>query len=80
MLLREQFGGGHDRALVAIEGSHQERGGGHCCFACANISLQQAAHGPVLREITEDFDNHASLRIGETEWQGCLERFVGGDT
>ena len=78
VLLGQDFGRGHDRALEAVERGQEKRGGRDRRFAGADIALQEAAHGAILRQIAANLHDDALLSLGEAEGQRGLERLIGG--
>src|SRR5712692_6238118 len=79
VLFGEQFGGGHDGALVPVECRHEQSGGGYCCLASSNVTLQEAAHRPALSQVREDFADDTPLCRGEREGEGCFKWLVSGN-
>ncbi len=76
MLLGQDFGGRHQRALPA--GVDGDAGGqrGHRRLAAAHVALQQAVHGLRARQIVRDFFAHAALRAGQLKRQRRQQRLV----
>ena len=70
VLLGQNFGGRHQRALPAgvdADGSGQR---GHHGFAGAHVALQQAVHGDGPGDVVGNFGAHALLSGGEGEGHG----------
>ncbi len=76
VLLREDFGRGHQRSLVTVsyrDKHRRERNGG---FAGAHVALNQAVHADGFRHIRGDLFDYALLRAGKLERQDFLELLV----
>ena len=70
VLLGQDLGGRHQRALPALV--HRDGGGerGHHRLARADVALQQAVHRDLALQVERDLFDHAALRGGQTEGQG----------
>ena len=70
MLLGQNFGGGHQRALPA--GVHADGGGqgGHHRLAGTHIALQQTVHGDMARQVPGNLEADALLGFGQLKRQG----------
>ena len=69
MLVGQDLGGRHQRALPA--GIHRNAGGQgrHHGLARSHVALQQAVHGYGQSQVGGDLHAHALLRPGQPEWQ-----------
>ena len=69
MLLGEDFGGRHQRDLVAVFDGLQGGQRGDDGLAAADIALQQALHRVRLFQVVADFAQHFLLRGGQRKRQ-----------
>ena len=76
MLLGQDFGGRHQRALPAGVDTHCRGQRSHHRLASAHIALQQAVHGHGAGQVMGDFLAHAALGAGEGEGQHGQQRFM----
>ncbi len=74
VLLGEQLGRRHQRALITAACGGEHRRCGHHRLAAADIALHQPQHRPTRRKIDADFGYHAALRLSEAERQHRFER------
>ena len=73
VLLGQNFGRRHQRALptrLHTNGGSQRR---HHGFAGTYIALKQTVHGGGTRQVTRNFFAHAALRSGQRKRQGCQQ-------
>ena len=77
MLLREDFGGRHQRNLISV--LHRDNCGfeGNDGFARAYVALQQAAHGKRFLHVGGDFLQHPLLRRRGMKWKNLLDGGAG---
>ena len=61
VLLRQDLGRRHDRALVAGSDGGQQRRRGHYSLAASDITLQQAAHRHIQPDVRENRVDRAAL-------------------
>ena len=73
VLPREDLGGSHQRALVAVPHGEVQGAGGHGGLAAPHVPLNEAGHLAVAAHVVRDFQQHAPLRVREAEGQGTLE-------
>ena len=69
VLLGQDLGGRHQRALPAGVDGHAGGQRRHHRLAAAHVALQQAVHGLGARQVGGDFLAHAALRAGQVEGQ-----------
>ena len=69
VLLGQDLGGCHQRALPAGLDGHAGGQRGHHGLAAAHVALQQAVHGLLARQVAGDLLGHAALGLGELEGQ-----------
>ena len=74
VLLGEQVGRRHERALVPGLHGLQQCQRGDQCLAGADIALQQAQHRPGAFQVVADLGDHALLRAGEAKRQRRAQR------
>ena len=67
MLFRKNLGGGHDGGLAASLGGPDRGEGGDHRLAGADVALQEAHHGPLVRQILEYFGGRLGLGPGQPE-------------
>ncbi len=73
MLLSENLGGCHDRALVSTLDRHEQRSERDDRLARSDLSLQEAMHRMLSSEIRADLADHAFLGPGEGVGQRAQE-------
>ncbi len=71
MLLGQDLGGCHQRALPAGIHAHRRSQRGHHGLARAHIALQQSMHRLRQGQVLRDLLDHALLRAGQPEGQGA---------
>ncbi len=76
VLLGQDLGRGHQRALPAGVHRHRGRERGHHRLAGAHVALQQAMHRARAGEVGDDLVDHAPLRAGEAEGQHAQQLLV----
>jgi|GEM_PF-4980467 len=69
MLLGQNLGGRHQRALPARADGHRRGQRRHHRLAGADVALQQPVHGLRAGQVLRDLLDHAALRLGEPERQ-----------
>jgi len=69
VLLGEQFGRRHQRALAIALGDGHRCEVGDDCLSTTDVSLEQAVHRMRAREIREDLAERAFLRTRQREWK-----------
>ena len=70
VLLGQDLGGCHQRALPASVDGARRGQRGHHCLARPDIALQQPVHGLRPRQVGGHLGHHALLGAGQLEWQG----------
>src|ERR1700722_9065660 len=73
MLRREDFGGRHQRYLIAVLDGDGRGFQGDNGFATADVALEQAVHGVGFFQIAGDFHQHTLLRCRGFERQNPLQ-------
>ncbi len=76
MLLGEDFGGRHQRHLIAGLQRLQCCKGGDHGFTGADIALDQPQHGFALTQVVGDFVAHPLLRAGR--WEAQVGQVLSG--
>ena len=74
MLLRQDFRGGHQCALLAVLGGAVSRRGGYHSLAAAHVALDQPVHGAAFAEIRQNFLHRPPLGSRQGKRQGRIER------
>ena len=71
VLLGEDFRRGHERGLLAVCRSGEERGQRHHCLAAAHVALEQAGHGHGAGEVIRHVAQGLALGRRRLESQRC---------
>ncbi len=77
MLLRKQFGGSHQRGLVAVLQRQQHREQRDHGLAGSHVAHQQPVHAPFGRHVSRDFLQRGALVAGKAP--GKRRRQRGGE-